>query len=97
MNKLVIFNYSLIRALNSLFKCYELAVRERAKAHVLVCLRGANGMVLNGHVICIQLILLIRKPVRLPAFLALQCYPVGCSRIINPLTDYPRLTSPTHK
>ena len=63
MNELVIFNYSLIRALNSLFKCYELAVRKKAKAHVLVRSRGANGMVqcmvLNGHVISLQLILLI--------------------------------------
>ena len=34
MNELVIFKYSLKRALNSSFKCYELAVRERA--HVLI-------------------------------------------------------------
>ena len=51
MNELVIFNYSSIRALNSSFKCYELAVRERAKTHVLPPSRGANGMISNGHVI----------------------------------------------
>ena len=44
MNELVIFNYSLKRALNSSFKCYELAVRERAKAHMLIGSRGANGV-----------------------------------------------------
>ena len=51
MNKLVIFNYSLIRALNSSFKCYELAVREGVKPHVLIHSRGANGLVSKGHVI----------------------------------------------
>ena len=51
MNELVIFNYSLKRALNSSFKCYELAVREGARAYVLIRSRGANGMVSNGHVI----------------------------------------------
>ena len=40
MNELVIFNYSVIRSLNSSFKCYELAVRERAKAHVLESMRN---------------------------------------------------------
>ena len=51
MNELIIFNYSLKRALNSSFKCYELVVRERAKTRVLVRSRGANGMVSNGHMI----------------------------------------------
>ena len=41
INELVILNYSLKRPLNSLFKCYELAV------HLLI----PNGMVSNGHVI----------------------------------------------
>ena len=49
MNELVILNNSLKRSLNSSFKCYELAVRERA--HVLIPSRGANGMVSNGRVI----------------------------------------------
>ena len=49
MNELVIFNYSLKRALNSSFKCYELVVRVRT--HVLIPLRRANGTVSNGHVI----------------------------------------------
>ena len=51
MNELVIFKYSLERALNSSFKCYELAVREGAKAHMPIRSRGANGMVSNSHVI----------------------------------------------
>ena len=50
MNELAL-NSSLIRALNSSFKCYELAVRERAKAQVLARSWGANGMISNGHVI----------------------------------------------
>ena len=49
MNELVTFNYSLKRALNNSFKCYELTVRETV--HVLIPSRGANGMVLKGHVI----------------------------------------------
>ena len=51
MNEQVIFNYSVIRALNTSFKCYELAVHERAKASVLPRTRGADGMISNGHVI----------------------------------------------
>ena len=51
MNELVIFNYSLKRTLNSSFSYYELAVREGAKAHVLIPSRGANDIVSNGHVI----------------------------------------------
>ena len=51
MNELVIMNYSLKRALNSSFKWYDLALREGAKAHVLIPSRGANGMVSNGRVI----------------------------------------------
>ena len=49
MNELVIFNYSLKRALNSSLKYYELAVRERA--HVLIPSLEANDMVSNGHAI----------------------------------------------
>ena len=48
MNELVIFSYSLKRAFSSSFKCYELAVREIAKDHVLIRSQGANGMVSNG-------------------------------------------------
>ena len=57
MNELVIFNYSLKRAINSSFKCFELAVRERA--HVLIPSRWANGMVSNGHVTSLQPLLFI--------------------------------------
>ena len=49
MNELVIFNYSLKRALNSSLKCFELSVCERA--HVLIPSRWGNDMVSNDHVI----------------------------------------------
>ena len=80
MNELVIFNYSLKRALNSSLKCYELAVRERA--HVLIPSRGANDMVSNGHVI------LSPPPVSHSSnlktyLLALQCHLVEYSKTIN--------------
>ena len=63
----------------------------------LVSSQGANSMVWNGHVISLQLMLLIWKPVLISAFLALQRCLVGCSKTINLSTDYVPLTSPTQK
>ena len=95
MNELVIFNDSLVRALNSSFKCYELAVCEKAKAQVLVRSRRANGMVSKDHVIpsptsCFSFFQF--ENLRLHAFLSLQRYLAGCSKTINPSTD----TFPSH-
>ena len=83
MNQLVIFNYLLIRAVNSSYKCYELAVL----VWFQMIMWPLQLMLLN----------LISKPVRFPAFLSLQRYLVGCSKTINPSTDYIPLKSPTQK
>ena len=98
MNELVIFNSSFIRAINISFKYYELAVCERAKVHCTNSL--AKGQWHGFKWSCdplsnfMLLIHLIWKPVRLPAFLALQRYLVGCSRTINPSTEYLPLNPP---
>ena len=81
MNKLVIFNYSLKRALNSSFKCYEFTVRERA--HVLIPSRGANGMVSKRHVILSPTPASHSSNFKTCRLLALQCHLVEYSKTIN--------------
>ena len=95
MNELVIFNYLLITAFNSSFKCYELPVHERA--HVLIPSRGANGMVPNGHVILSPTPashssnLKTCPSIHLSCIHALQWYLVGSKKSIKTLHQ---LTSP---
>ena len=80
MNELGIFNYSFKQALNSSFKSYELAVRERA--HVLIPSRVANDMVSNGHVNLSPSPSSHSSNLK-TSLLALQCHLVEYSKAIN--------------